>query len=84
MDMADTSQMPGMATPEQLAALRAASGADFDRLFFQLMTAHHEGALTMATEVLSTGSDVFVEEMAQEVLATQTDEIGRMRTMQAG
>lgn len=76
--------MPGMATPEQLAGLRAAGGADFDRLFLQLMTAHHEGAVTVATQVLTTGTDVFVEEMAREVIAGQTDEIGRMRAMPAG
>ena len=73
--------MPGMASEERLAALSAASGPDFDRLFLQLMTAHHEGAITMATEVLGAGSDVFVEEMAGDVIASQTDEVTRMRSM---
>ncbi|MEU0469209.1 MULTISPECIES: DUF305 domain-containing protein [unclassified Amycolatopsis] len=73
--------MPGMATEEQLAALAAASGPEFDRMFLQLMTAHHEGAITMATEVLSAGSDVFVEEMATDVIASQSDEVTRMRSM---
>ncbi|MDJ0381162.1 DUF305 domain-containing protein [Streptomyces sp. G-G2] len=36
-------QMPGMATPEQLRELGEARGADVDRLFLRLMTAHHEG-----------------------------------------
>ena len=61
----DDTHMPGMATPEQLSRLGAAAGAEFDRLFLQLMIAHHEGALTMATQVLSEGRDVFVEEMAR-------------------
>lgn len=78
---ADPAGMPGMATPGQLAMLRAAGGADFDRLFLQLMTAHHEGAVTMATQVLSTGTDVYIEEMARDVIATQTDEIARMRAI---
>ncbi|GGP66710.1 DUF305 domain-containing protein [Saccharothrix coeruleofusca] len=77
----DHASMPGMATPEQLAALRAAGGADFDRLFLQLMIAHHEGAMRMAVEVLTTGSDVRVEEMATDVLATQTDEVERMKAI---
>lgn len=77
----DHGSMPGMASAEQLAALEAARGADFDRLFLQLMIAHHEGALRMATELLSSGSDVRVEEMANDVVATQADEINRMRAI---
>nr|CEL22819.1 putative lipoprotein [Kibdelosporangium sp. MJ126-NF4] len=74
-------QMKGMASAEQLAALRAATGPEFDRMFLQLMTAHHEGAVEMATDVLQTGSDVFVEEMAQDVIVTQQKEIGQMKAM---
>ncbi|WP_367129010.1 DUF305 domain-containing protein [Saccharothrix sp. HUAS TT1] len=77
----DHAAMPGMATDEQLAALEAASGADFDRLYLQLMIAHHEGALRMAIEVLSSGTDVRVEEMANDVSASQTDEIDRMKAI---
>jgi uncharacterized protein (DUF305 family) len=73
--------MPGMANAGQLAALRAAGGPAFDTLFLQLMIAHHEGAVTMASDLLQTGSDVFVEEMAQDVLVTQQKEIGQMRAM---
>lgn len=77
----DHGTMPGMATPQQLADLAAASGADFDRLFLRLMTAHHEGAVKMAGEALAGGNNVAVEEMANEVVATQSAEIHRMRAM---
>jgi uncharacterized protein (DUF305 family) len=73
--------MPGMASAEQLAALRAASGPAFDKSFLELMSRHHEGALQMAADLLQTGSDVFVEEMAQDVLVTQQKEIGQMKAM---
>ncbi|MGW0558417.1 DUF305 domain-containing protein [Streptomyces sp. NPDC002926] len=73
--------MPGMATPAQLAQLRAAKGTAFDELFLKLMITHHQGALTMATEVLSDGNNVLVEEMANDVIAQQTSEINRMRSM---
>ncbi|MEU3724268.1 DUF305 domain-containing protein [Streptomyces sp. NPDC031705] len=73
--------MPGMATEQQLAELTAAKGADFDRLFLRLMTAHHEGALTMAGEALAQGNNVAVEEMANEVVATQSAEVQRMRAL---
>ncbi|XKJ41875.1 DUF305 domain-containing protein [Streptomyces sp. 147326] len=77
----DHAAMPGMATEEQLEELTGARGADFDRLFLKLMTAHHEGALKMAGEALGAGNNVAVEEMATEVVATQSAEIHRMRAM---
>ena len=75
------SAMPGMATAAQLAQLRAAKGKAFDELFLKLMITHHQGALTMATEVLSEGNNVLIEEMANDVIAQQTSEINRMRSM---
>ncbi|MFD7749784.1 DUF305 domain-containing protein [Streptomyces sp. NPDC059698] len=75
----DHAGMPGMATEAQLKKLRAAEGKAFDRLFLELMTTHHQGAITMATEALTEGNDVFVEEMATDVVAQQTVEIDRMR-----
>ncbi|GFE12636.1 hypothetical protein Sgleb_06830 [Streptomyces glebosus] len=72
-----------MATADELDRLRAARGARFDALFLKLMTAHHQGAVFMATEVLSEGNNALVEEMASEVIAQQGAEIGRMRRIQA-
>ncbi|WP_055558068.1 DUF305 domain-containing protein [Streptomyces sp. NBRC 110028] len=74
--------MPGMATPKQLDALRAAKGAGFDALFLKLMIAHHRGAVSMATDVLSHGNNVRVEEMATDVIAQQSSEIHRMRKLE--
>ncbi|NEB81007.1 DUF305 domain-containing protein [Streptomyces sp. SID14478] len=73
--------MPGMASAAQLKSLRAARGTAFDDLFLKLMITHHQGAVTMATQVKSDGNDVQVEEMADDVIAQQTAEIGRMRRM---
>ncbi|MFB7823809.1 DUF305 domain-containing protein [Streptomyces hydrogenans] len=77
----DHHAMPGMATEAQLAELRAAKGAAFDELFLKLMVTHHEGAVTMAAEVLAQGNNVLVEEMANDVIAQQTAEINRMRSL---
>ncbi|GAA3041677.1 DUF305 domain-containing protein [Actinokineospora globicatena] len=77
-------QMPGMATPEQLAELKAATGPAFDELFVRLMTRHHEGAIEMANVVRKDGSDVKVQEMADNIVAEQSDEIRRMSTILAG
>ncbi|WP_179255610.1 DUF305 domain-containing protein [Streptomyces sp. SS07] len=77
----DHSGMPGMATEAQLKELRGAEGKAFDKLFLELMITHHQGAITMATEALTEGNDIFVEEMASDVVAQQTVEIDRMRGM---
>ncbi|MFG1943327.1 DUF305 domain-containing protein [Nonomuraea sp. NPDC048826] len=71
----------GMATEEQLKALRAAKGSAFDRMFLQLMIRHHEGALKMAQEQLAGGKDQRMRLMAREVYAGQSIEIARMRKL---
>ncbi|MFE5945923.1 DUF305 domain-containing protein [Streptomyces sp. NPDC056480] len=77
----DHHSMPGMASEAQLKQLGSAKGKAFDELFLKLMITHHEGAVTMAAEVLSEGNNVLVEEMANDVIAQQSAEIGRMRSL---
>ncbi|MEU6819725.1 DUF305 domain-containing protein [Streptomyces atriruber] len=77
----DHATMPGMASEAQLKQLRAAQGKAFDELFLKLMITHHSGAVTMATDVLSEGNNIQVEEMANDVVAQQSSEISRMREM---
>jgi uncharacterized protein (DUF305 family) len=72
-----------MATPEQIAALGATTGPEFDRSFLQLMVAHHEGALAMAEQQRLGGTDVLAQQMADDVTVEQTAEIQRMRDLLA-
>lgn len=78
--------MPGMLTPEQMAQLTAARGAEFDRLFLEFMIQHHEGALTMVKELLASPGAAQESNMfafASDVEADQSAEITRMRRMRA-
>ncbi|MFE5732415.1 DUF305 domain-containing protein [Streptomyces sp. NPDC056528] len=77
----DHHSMPGMATESQLAELRKARGEAFDALFLKLMITHHQGAVTMAAELLGAGNNGLVEEMANDVIAQQSSEINRMRSL---
>jgi uncharacterized protein (DUF305 family) len=45
------------------------------------MITHHEGAISMATDVKAQGNNLQIEEMADDVVAQQTSEISRMRGM---
>jgi uncharacterized protein (DUF305 family) len=83
--------MPGMLTPDEMARLTAARGAEFDALFLRLMIRHHEGALAMVAELLGSqgaGQDAAAFQFASDVDADQRAEIQRMRallqTMPAG
>lgn len=73
--------MPGMATPEQVMELSAASGVEAERLFFTLMIAHHRGALDMSTAVLERSSHPTVLAFARAVLTSQQSEIDLMTRM---
>jgi uncharacterized protein (DUF305 family) len=70
--------MDGMADAARLQQLRASSGPAFDRLWLETMTAHHEGALTMARQYLA-GPPGALTEFARTVLRSQQIEIDRMR-----
>jgi len=77
--------MPGMLTHEELAQLAKATGVEFERLFLQYMIRHHEGALAMVSDLLSTkGSarDPQIFTYASDIDADQRAEIRRMQTLQ--
>jgi uncharacterized protein (DUF305 family) len=76
--------MPGMLTPEQMAALAKARGAEFDRLFLTGMIQHHGGALTMVEELFNTpgaAQDPVLFDFATDIENTQSAEIKIMRGM---
>ena len=78
--------MKGMASPEQMTALAAANGTAFDRLFLQLMTAHHQGAVDMVDELhkqSGTAYDPVMFEFTNEVATDQKSEIDRMNAVAA-
>jgi uncharacterized protein (DUF305 family) len=78
--------MPGMLTPAEMAALAAAKGVAFDRLFLEGMIKHHNGALIMVKDLFSTpgaGQDVEIFAFASDVDADQRMEIDRMGAMLA-
>jgi uncharacterized protein (DUF305 family) len=73
----------GMLTEREMGQLRAATGADFERLFLHLMIRHHEGALVMVEELFAAGGGVDGElyQMAAHIDSDQRAEIDRMRML---
>jgi len=70
--------MDGMDQDAAMTELQALTGTDFDRRFLELMTAHHQGAVTMAQTVIDTGQNEEVRELAQQIIDAQTAEITEM------
>ncbi|MGY2010610.1 DUF305 domain-containing protein [Nocardia gipuzkoensis] len=73
--------MPGMMSAEQMAALQAASGPDFDRQWLTMMIEHHAGAIAMAETELADGANPDAKALAGTIIAAQQAEIEQMRAM---
>ena len=79
--------MRGMATPEQMEALTAASATEFDRQFLTLMITHHEGALHMVEALMEqpgAAYDPTLFEFTNEVTNDQSKEIDLMHGLLLG
>jgi uncharacterized protein (DUF305 family) len=76
--------MPGMATPDEIAALTAASGDDAVRLFLTLMIAHHEGGVAMADAALARTDVPPVVTLATGIQRAQRGEIIVMQDLLDG
>ena len=76
--------MPGMLTPEELARLDKARGAEWDRLFLEAMIRHHQGALKMVDDLFARTARCRMRTCSsscRDLYADQTIEIERMQKM---
>ncbi len=79
--------MMGMASPDQMAALAAASGVEFDQQFLTLMIAHHKGAIDMVDALFDedgSAADPVLYRFASDIENEQKGEIERMDKLLAG
>lgn len=68
----------GMMTDNEMAALGKASGAAFDKLWVDMMTRHHTGAIAMANTELKDGQYADAKALAQRIVSSQTEEVAKM------
>ena len=73
--------MFGMMTDDAMAALAESRGASFDRMWLQMMIAHHQGAIQMAQDVLEESSNDDVIAMAEAIVEGQKAEINTMEQL---
>jgi uncharacterized protein (DUF305 family) len=73
--------MPGMATREEVAKLKAAKGKEVDILFCQYMLRHHLGGIHMVDDVLAQNPRPEVRDLAETMKRNQTGEVSVLRTL---
>lgn len=73
-------QMGGMLDDAELAALKAATGSEFDRLWLLGMTGHHDGALHM-TQMIEDAKNPTIKSFGQAIVKAQTAQIEQMKVM---
>jgi uncharacterized protein (DUF305 family) len=76
-------RMPGMATPEEIEALRKAPPEEAEKRFLRLMIPHHQAAVPMAEAVLEETDRPEVRQLAEAIVASQKGEIEVMRDLLA-
>lgn len=81
--MAPGHSMEGMMGAEDMKKLEAAEGAEAARLFLTQMTAHHEGAVTMARTEITAGKNADAVNLAKAIVTAQEAEIQEMRNLLA-
>jgi uncharacterized protein (DUF305 family) len=65
----------GMMDGADMAALEAARGAEFDRMFAEMMIEHHQGAIDMANDEIAAGQDPDAIALAEAIVDAQEGEI---------
>lgn len=70
---------PEMQTAMMMDGDLGKADAEFDLRFIDAMIPHHEGALTMAEQVLEKSDRPELRQVAQNILATQQTEIDQMQ-----
>lgn len=79
MDMEGGMDMGGMNM--DMSGLEAASGAEFDRMWLEMMTEHHRGAVDMAETEIADGQDADAIALAEQIVESQSAEIDEMETL---
>ncbi len=79
-------EMPGMMDSMKgmdMNRLNAASSNAFDLMFLDMMTPHHQGAITMAREALTRAEHPEIKRLAQQIIDAQEREIAQMNKWKA-
>lgn len=75
------SELPGMPDHDELEALEGLTGPEFEQRWLELMVAHHEGAIEIATAAADAGTFSPAVELAEALVASLQDQIEQMNAL---
>ena len=75
----DGGTMPGMMSADDMKQLEQAKGAEFDKMWLDMMIKHHQGAIDMAKTELGKGASTDAKALAQKIIDAQQGEITEMQ-----
>jgi uncharacterized protein (DUF305 family) len=75
----DGGAMPGMMSADDMKQLEQAKGAEFDKMWLDMMIKHHQGAIDMAKTELGKGASTDAKGLAQKIIDAQQAEITEMQ-----
>lgn len=73
------SMMKGMLSPDEMNSLATLRTTQFDSAWAKAMIAHHEGAISMAEDVIKTGKSTEIRALAETIINSQKAEISDLQ-----
>jgi uncharacterized protein (DUF305 family) len=73
--------MEGMSQQEAMMALSGVEGSELDRMFLEMMIAHHQGAIEMSQTHIAAGQNADALALAQAIIVAQEAEIAEMELL---
>ena len=83
MEMKGMADSMKMMMSGDMKKMEAAKGKDFDLMFLDMMTPHHQGATVMAKEALEKAEHAELKTLAQSIIREQEKEIKQMADWKA-
>lgn len=83
MEMPGMSEGMKMMMGDEMKKFEAATGKEFDLMFLDMMTPHHQGAITMAKEALTKAEHPEIKTLANQIIKAQEAEIKQMADWKA-
>ena len=81
MDMEGGTEMEGGMSEDDMAALEATTGPEFDRMFLEMMIEHHRGAISTAETEVAEGTNQEAIQLAESIIEDQGTEIVQMEAI---
>ena len=83
MEMPGMSEGMKMMMGDEMKKFEAATGKEFDLMFLDMMTPHHQGAITMGREALTKAEHPEIKMLANQIIKAQDAEIKQMADWKA-